>query len=243
MFETLIAVFNTVLYRPIFNILVLIYNYLPGNDFGIAIIVLTLVIRLVLYPSSVKAIRSQKAIRAIQPKIKEIQEKHKDDKEKQAKETMKLYKKEQVNPFSGCLPILIQLPILIALFRVLKGGLGAEQFSNLYNFVSIPRHINPSFLGLIDLTESNIFIALFAGVFQFIQTKMITPKFKKKSQTQKSGFGQIMQKQMVYFFPVLTVIILLRLPSAIGLYWVTSSLFAVIQQYIIFKKKIPEQKS
>ncbi len=236
MFELLISIFNTILYRPIFNVLILLYNYLPGNDFGISIIVLTLIIRLLLYPSSLKAIKSQKSISSIQPKIKEIQERYKDDKEKQAKATMELYKKEKVNPFGGCLPILIQLPILIALFQVLRRGLGTAQLNNLYSFVSVPGQINPTFLGIMNLTNPNMFLALFAGVFQFVQTKMLAPNFKKNKKKKESGFSQIMQKQMVYFFPVITVIILLRLPAAIGLYWITTSLFAIIQQYLFLKK-------
>ena len=120
MFELLTNIFNVVLYRPLFNFLVLIYNYLPGHDFGLAIIVLTLVIRLVLYPSSIKSSKSQKALSELQPKIQELKEKHKGDKEKQARATMELYKKEKINPFGGCLPTLIQFPFLIALFLIFK---------------------------------------------------------------------------------------------------------------------------
>ena len=240
MFELLINVFNAVLYRPLFNFLVLLYNYLPGHDFGLAIIVLTLAIRLILYPSSVKAIKSQKALSEIQPKIKEIQKKHKGDKEKQAKETMELYKKEKVNPFSSCLPTLLQFPILIALFmvfRAFKDGLDFTQLAVLYQFVPSPGVIvEPMFLGLINLAQPNIILAVLAGIFQFIQTKMITPK-TKKSEAKSSDFSRMMQKQMVYFFPIITVFILLKLPAALGFYWIVSSLFSIIQQYIVFKKR------
>src|SRR5688572_820076 len=118
MFGFLVNAFNTVLYYPLFNLLVLIYNYLPGHDFGIAIIVLTIIIRFILYPVSVKALNSQKALQKLQPQIQELQKKYKDDKEKQAKETLELYRREKINPFSGLLLALIQLPILIALYNV-----------------------------------------------------------------------------------------------------------------------------
>ncbi len=235
MFEFLIDIFNTLLYRPLFNVLILLYNYLPGHDFGLAIITLTLIIRLILYPSSVKSIKSQRALSELQPKIQELQKKHKGDKEKQAKATMELYKKERVNPLGGCLPMLIQLPFLIALYRVFWTGLRPEELNNLYSFVAHPGQINAYFLGIVDLAQPNMILAVFAGILQFVQTKMIFSK-SKKSKTTGSDFSRMMQKQMVYFFPVFTVIILLRLPAAIGFYWIASSLFLVIQQYFILKK-------
>ncbi len=238
MIETIINIFNAILYRPIFNVLVLFYNYLPGKDFGISIILLTLIIRLILYPTSAKAIKSQKTLNQIQPKIKEIQEKYKDNKEKQAEEIMNLYKKEKFNPFGGCLPILIQLPILIALFQVLKAGFSPEQLAVVYNFIPTPEKINPLFLGIVNLTEVSIVIALFAGVLQFFQTKMMSMNKKEKKKGNKKGdFASMMQKQMLYFFPFITFFILLRLPSAIGLYWIVNSLFSIGQQYLIFKNK------
>ena len=122
MFDLIISFYNTVLYQPLFNALILLYEYFPGHDFGIAIVVLTLIIRFALYPSSAQAIKSQEAMARLQPKIKELQDKYKDNKEQQAKEIMELYQKEKINPFSGCLPLLIQLPILIALYQVFLKG-------------------------------------------------------------------------------------------------------------------------
>jgi YidC/Oxa1 family membrane protein insertase len=241
--EILSFAFNTILYRPIFNALVLLYENLPGHDFGIAIIVLTCFIRLVLYPSTLKSIKSQKALQELQPKIKEIQSKFKKDKEGQAKAMMELYKREKISPVSGCLPMLIQLPILIALFLVLRniaGNSNSLDSSLFYSFVPYLEKINLTFLGVMDLTVSYSFLAILAGAFQFIQTKMITPK--TKSSSGKTGdFSQVMQKQMLYFFPILTILILWRLPSAIGLYWLTTTLFAIGQQYITFKPKNVDQ--
>lgn len=231
----LTVAFNTILYRPLFNALLLLYEYLPGQDFGVAIIVLTCIIRLLLYPSTLKSIKSQKVLQEIQPKIKEIQTKFKHSKEEQAKAMMELYKKEKINPLSGCLPLLIQLPILIALFIVLRNlAAGNIDGNNLYSFVSGPGEINPLFLGIMNLTIPSSILAVLAGIFQFIQTKMITPKAKTSSD-KSAGFSQMMQKQMLYFFPIMTVLILWRLPSAIGLYWLTTTLFAIGQQYLTFK--------
>lgn len=246
MFEPLIKFFYITLYQPLFNFLVFLYNYIPGHDFGIAIIFLTIIIRVVLFPLSVKAIHSQKNLQKLQPKIQEIQKKYKNDREKQAKETLNLYKEEKINPFSGLFLALIQLPILIALYQVFWQGLNPKELSILYNFIFNPGQINPIFLKIIDLSKANIVIAILAGIIQYFQTKMLIPKKEKNKEDQKkeADFSQIMQKQMLYFFPFFTIIILLGLPSALGVYWITSGLFSIIQQYLIFKKdnKIESKK-
>ncbi|TSC95015.1 MAG: putative 60 kDa inner membrane insertion protein [Parcubacteria group bacterium Licking1014_1] len=235
MFEFLINIFDIFLYRPLFNFLVLLYNFLPGHDFGVAVILLTVIIRIILYPVSAKALSSQKILQKLQPEIQEIQKKHKDNKEKQAKEVFELYKKEKINPFNSLFLALIQLPILIALYRVFWLGLKPEELVNLYKFISNPVYINANFLGLADLSRPNWILALLAGILQFFQTKILMPQ---NSLAEKKGadFSQIMQKQMLYFFPALTVVILLNLPSAIGLYWTVSGIFSIVQQYFALKK-------
>jgi len=234
--SVLIIAFNTILYQPLLNVLILLYEYLPGHDFGLAVIVLTILIKILFYPLGVKAIKSQKALSTLQPKIKEIQEKYKDNKEQQTKEIMGLYKREKINPFSGCLPLLIQLPVLIALYRVFWSGLQAEQMVLLYSFVPLPGVIDPTFFGIVNLANPNMVIAFLAGIFQFIQVKMATPK-PKEDKKKDSSFASQMQKQMLYFMPAFMVLILFRLPSAVGLYWLTTTLFTIIQQYVILKKE------
>ena len=232
----LVLVFNTVLYQPLLNGLILLYQYIPGHDFGIAIIAITLIMRLLLYPSSIRGVRSQKALADLQPKIQEIQKEYKDDKNKQTKLLMELYKKEKINPFSGCLPLLLQLPILIALYQVFLRGLQPESLTqSLYSFVSHPGIINFSFLGLINLAESNIFLALLAGIFQFYQLKISTAQ-KGIIKKEATGFSKTMQQQMLYFFPIFTVFIIWKLGSVIGLYWIVSILFSIGEQYIVRKK-------
>lgn len=233
------TLFNTVLYQPLFNILVLLYFYLPGHDFGIAVIILTVLTRLIFYPLGNQAIRSQKVLSELQPKIEEIQKKYKENKAEQTKATLELYQKEKINPFSGCLPLLIQLPILIALYRVFWKGLQPEQMSYIYSFIPHPSMIDPNFLGLINLSKPNIFFAFLAGAFQFFQSKMTLPQSQTKTKGATVQIGQMMQRQMLYIFPVLTVFILWNLPSAIGLYWIVTTIFSIIQQYFIFKKVVP----
>jgi YidC/Oxa1 family membrane protein insertase len=230
-----ISAFNAVLYQPFFNALIALYAFMPGHDFGIAVIVLTVLIKFALYPLGTQTIRSQKALATLQPKIKEIQERFKNDKEAQAKASMELYKKEGINPFSGCLPILIQLPILIGLYQVFFRGFGAEQLSFLYSFLPNPGQIDTTFLGFLDLAKSSSVLAVLTGIVQFIQTK--TSTFSPNKPGSKNDLSAMMQKQMLFLMPVFTIFILWRLPSAIALYWITSTLFTIVQQYIILKKQ------
>jgi YidC/Oxa1 family membrane protein insertase len=238
MFGAISNFFYIILYQPLFNSLVILYNYIPGHDFGVTIIALTLVVRVVLFPISLKAVNSQRGLQKLQPKMQEAQKKHKDDKEKQAKAILELYKTEKINPFSGLLLVLIQLPILIALYSVFRGGFDPKQLTSLYGFVFNPGHINPLFLHIIDLSKPNLIFAVLAGLTQYFQTKMLLPKNDPKISggSKQTDMAQVMQKQMTYFMPVFTIIILIGLPSALGLYWTISGLFSVIQQYLIFKK-------
>ena len=223
----LIQIFNEVLYRPLFNVLIWLYDVLPGHDLGIAIIILTAAIRLLLYPLSKKAIKSQKALTGLQPKIKEIQKKYK-DKADQAKATMELYRQYRINPMSGCLPILIQLPILIALYRVFFTGLDPEKLNGLYGFISRPELLNPMFLGIINLSQRSIFLSVLAG--------FLGGGLKIKG----LDFSSIMGQQMTYLMPLLTVFIAFGLPAGLPLYWAVITLFGIIQQYFT---KLPNQES
>lgn len=233
-----IEAFNVILYQPLFNALIFLYQVIPGGDFGIAVIILTVLIRLLLYPSTAKSIKSQQAMSEIQPKIKEIQDEYK-DKEQQAQKMMELYREKNVNPFSGCLPLLIQLPILIGLFRVFWRGFGADQMKYLYSFVPDPGTINQTLLGLVNLAEPNAVMAILAGVFQFLQTKTSSAS---DTQDGGSGFGAMFKKQMIYMFPIITVFIVWRLPAAIGLYWMTTTLFMTAQQYYLKNKELDQQQ-
>lgn len=232
--EILISIFNKTLYQPLFNALIILYQYLPGNDFGVAVILLTIFIRMVFYPLGAQAIKSQKNLARLEPKLKEIQTKHKNNREQLARATMELYQKEKINPFSGCLPLLIQLPILIALYQVFWKGLQPEQMSYLYGFVAPPGQIDPTFFNALNLSQPSIIFAILAGATQFLQTKMVTPK-TSQTKAKAADFFQLFQKQALYFFPLFTAFILLKLPSALGLYWIANNLFSICQQYLIFK--------
>jgi len=230
----LTLLYNEILFRPLFNGLIFLYNVIPGHDFGVAIIVLTVIIRFILYPLNQRAIKSQKEMQAIQPKVKEVQQKFKNDRGKQGQALMQLYKEHKINPASGCLPLLVQFPLLIALLSVFRNGLNPNKLSELYRFVARPDVLNSMFLGFIDLSKANIYLAILAGVAQFIQSKMIAPK------TNASGgqdFASAMNKQMLYIFPALTVFIAASLPAGLGIYWIAMTVFGIVQQYFVLKKK------
>lgn len=231
----LFSIYHTLLFEPLFNTLILLYNLVPGKDFGVAVILVTLIVRFAFAPMSAKAVVAQRKLTALQPKAKEIQEKFKNEKEKQARELMELYKREKVNPLAGILPILIQIPFLIGLYQVFWKGVGPDQLQFLYPFVENPGLIDPSFLGLVNLSESSLILAGLAAIFQFIQGKQMVQNHPQTGD-QKS-FMVTFQKQALYFFPVLTLLIVSQLPSAIGLYWITTSVFTVVQQWYVKKRE------
>lgn len=236
-------IFNEIIYRPIFNLLVLITNLVPRQDFGLAIIVLTVLIRLLFMPLSIKTLRSQKLLNQLQPKIKELQEKFKNDRTAQAQATMALYKENQVNPLAGCLPLLIQLPILFALYRAFVNGLQPESLNLLYGFIKNPGTIKNISLGFIDLAQKAPLLAIFSGVLQFLHSKLtlgralpsaVVDRNKKPAPAPPLDFSA-MNKQMLYFFPIMIIIIGWKLPAGLVLYWTVSTAFSIFEQLYINK--------
>lgn len=238
----MLALFHTIIYQPLYNILILLYNIVPGKDFGISIILITILLRTILIPLYKKQIESQKKLQALQPKIKELQEKTKGDKEKQTKQLMELYKEHKTNPFSGCLPLIVQLIFLIAIYRVLiniSSNNLAVDVKELYSFVADPGKISQFFLFIVDLTKPSIVIAAFAAIAQYFQTKMLManqPAPAKETDSDKPDMAQIMSKQMLYLGPFLTFFIGVKFPAGLSLYWLAGTLFMLVQQISIEKK-------
>jgi len=243
------SIFITVIFQPILNLLIWLYNVIPGNDFGFAIIALTVIVKLALYPMTVQQIKQQKALQDIQPKIDEIRARLKDDKDSQAKELMELYKREKVNPAASCLPLLIQLPIFIGLYRALSDGLASHSLNLLYPFISNPGIINKMFLGFVDLSKPNYVLAVLAGLVQFWQSWQMFRKpspaapppseVKGTEGAKDESMSAMMNKQMMYVMPVVTVFIGISLPGGLTLYWLVMSLLTVAQQAIFLKKPVP----
>ncbi|MBI2410607.1 MAG: membrane protein insertase YidC [Candidatus Kerfeldbacteria bacterium] len=244
--------FHTFLYQPLLNLLIWIYNVLPYKDLGITIIILTLLVKLVLFYPSLKAMRSQKALQEVQPKLEALKKQYADDKEELGRQMMNFYKENKVNPFSSCLPIIIQLPILIALYRVFFDGLATDpvtgilaptQLQYLYEplraiYATTP--INHMFLGFVNLSANhNIVLAVLSGAAQFFQARMLSSKRAalKTPGSKDEDMAAAMNKQMLYFLPIITVVFGYQFPAGVTLYWFSSTMFTWVQQLIFLKEK------
>ena len=164
-------IWQTFFYQPILNLLVFLYNIVPGHDLGITIILLTIVIKLVLLPLSKQSIKSQKSLQTLQPKIDALKKQYVGKKEEMGKAMMELYKENKVNPFSSCLPLLVQFPFLIAVYKVFRDGFAGKSLDMVYPFITQPETINTISMGFLDLSKPNIYLALLAGAAQFWQAK------------------------------------------------------------------------
>lgn len=235
----MLTIFHILLYKPIFNLLVWLYNVVPGSDLGLVIILLTIIIRLVLYPLTNASIKAQKSMQELQPKLEEINRTHKTDPQKRAQAMMELYKVHKVNPLSSCLPVLVQVPFLIALFLVLRDGIASTDLStNLYSFIQNPGTLNPISLGFLDLSKPSYVLAVLAGVAQFVQTKMMTRKQQKPPKEAGEGAKDesmtvVMNKQMLYVMPVLTTIFGFQFAAGLTLYWFCSTVLMALQQLLV----------
>ena len=228
-------IWNTLLYEPLINALAFLVSIVPGGDVGIAVILLTILVKVLLFPFSQKAIKNQAAMNLLAPELNKIK-KGGTNKEEQARLTFELYKKHKTNPFSGCLLILIQIPIIFALYYVFFKGINFES-GLLYSFVHVPENINMIFLGLIDLSQKSLILAILAGVSQYLQAHFM-PKPAATGGTEGSfaeSFGKSMQIQMKYVFPFLITWIAYSISGAVALYWITSNIFAVGQQIYVNK--------
>jgi YidC/Oxa1 family membrane protein insertase len=213
---------------------------MPGGDIGLAIITLTITVKIVLFPLFQKAALTQMAMKKIEPEIARIKLQYKDDPETQTRQILELYRTNKVNPFSSILVLFIQIPIVLALFWVFRGNFHFDP-KELYSFVSIPATLSIKLFGLIDITGKSAILAVLTGVTQYIQTALTLPKAAAKEKDQqasfKEDFARSLNLNMRYFMPVFIGYIAYTLSSAIALYWLTSNTFAIGQEIYIRRKK------
>ncbi len=223
--------FTKILYIPFYNLLIYL-AWAFGGSVGWAIIILTVIVRIILLPSSIKAAKAATKMQALQPRMNEIKEKHKGDQKKQSEETMKMYKEEGTSPFGSCLPLLIQLPIIFVLYRVFMIGIDTSKYDLLYSFTPRPEVLDTIFLGF-DLSVPDLWVLpILAGVLQFLVSWMTMPKVDPNAK--KDAAGQ-MTRQMMYLFPIMTVFIARSLPAALAVYWIITTIFSVGQQWYVNK--------
>lgn len=244
--------FNTFLVEPLYNFLIFLINVLPFNSLALAIVILTILVRSLLFPISRNAIKSQIKMRDIQPEIKEIQEKYKEDRQTAALEMMRVYRENNIKPFSSILLILIQLPIIFALYFVfLREGLPDINPDLLYSFIVTPESISTT-LWFIDITAKSITLAFLAAFSQFIQAKLLLSKNNalQNNNSEKTDREKMMedvmrgmQVQMKYVMPIFMYFIAYSLGAVIALYFVTSNVFSIFQELYIRKTLIDKNRS
>ncbi len=235
------AFWNTAFYNPIYNSLVALMNTVTLGDVGFAVIILTVIVKVILFPISQKSIRTQLLMKKIAPIIKEMKKNY-PKKEDQAKKQFEIYKQYGLNPFSGCILIIIQIPIVIALYYVFFRGLSFS-VEPLYSFVKLPDNINTMFLGIVDIHSKSIFLAVIAGITQFIQGYLSAPlqtskdiEADPKQKTFQEQMSDSMALNMKYIFPIVLVVIAYQTSVAIALYLITSNICTILQEWYIRRK-------
>ncbi|MEK7645270.1 MAG: YidC/Oxa1 family membrane protein insertase [Patescibacteria group bacterium] len=232
--------YHTFFYDPLYNGLIFLINTLPQwADFGVAIVVFTVIVKLILFPLSRKAVLSQMKMKELEPRINELKAKYKDPAE-QSMQTMKLYKESGINPFSSILLIFIQIPIILALYQIFySGGLPKIDASLLYSFIHSPELVTMK-LWFIDITKKSWELALLAAITQFFQIKYSMPVTKKDPNVAPSfgtDLAHAMSTQMKYVLPVIVFFASYSINAGIAIYWTTSNVFAIGQELFIRRKK------
>lgn len=228
------TIFHVVFFQPLYNALVWLTDVLPGGDVGLAVIILTVVVRLILFPLQHKMTHTQRKMKELDGEIKAIKDQYAKNPQEQAQALMALYKEHGISPFSGFLLLLIQLPILWALYRVFRGGIVADPAS-LYSFVAAPLAVNPLFFGLINLSAHSLVLSLVAGAAQYLQVNLAMPALAstKDGTDFQSQLARSMSLQMKFIFPAMIVLVSWSLPSVMALYWITTSLFSVGHELLV----------
>jgi len=228
--------YHTFFFDPLYNILILLFTLSPWADAGIIVILLTILVRLAMFPLSRKAVLTQVKMAEIAPDLAKIKEKYKNNTEEQAKQTLALYREKKVNPFSSIFVIIIQIPIILALYQIFL-HLPEVNPEFLYSFVTAPEHINTMFLGLMDITTKSIILALLAAGSTFFQFKVsMKGQVPHKGDSFSDNLTRSMQTQMKYFFPVIVFFISYSISGVIALYWLVSNLFSIGQEIFVRRK-------
>lgn len=232
--------FVTVFYQPLYNGLILLLDVLPFSDLGLAVIIFTIAIKVILLPLSKKSLETQIKVKKIEPEINKLKEKYKNDPQTQGLKMMEIYKENGINPFSGFLLILIQIPIIFSLYYIfLSGGLPVVKMDLLYSFVSAPAEISTHFFGLINLSQRSLILAILAGLTQFFQIRAAmppTPPKKSGERNFKDDLARSFSIQMRYIMPVMITFIAYGLNAVVALYWTVSNIVGLGQEYLIKRR-------
>ncbi len=231
--------FTTFLVQPIYNLFVFLIGHMPQGDAVLAIVVLTLIMRAVLYPIFTSSIRTQMGMQAMQPDLDAAEAKYKNDKEALTRERLALLKKHKVNPFAGFGALIIQLVVLIALyFALFREGFPAIDQALLYGFVGMPAQVSTVFFGLFDiLTPHNIVLAILVGLTQYLAIRLTLRRTPSPTNPEKEAAHKMQSAMMLYFMPALMAVVSYTFPAAVGVYFVTGNLVSVFQEWVLMRKK------
>lgn len=250
-------IFEILFINPITNVLVASYKLLSliGMPFalGFSIIILTVIIKLILWPFVSTQIKSAAKMQKLTPHMSALKEKHKGDKKKHQEELMKLYKEHGINPAAGCLPLIIQLPVIWSLYSVLTTIVGAQSVAAIdkinkilyFDFLKLTSVWDTNFLGFALASSPSkmmssapylILIPVLTGVFQFVLSKMMmaeTTLLPVKTEKKEDDFQTAFQKQSLFLFPAMIGFFSFSLPIGLSLYWNTFTIFGILQQYLL----------
>ncbi len=232
--------FIEIIYKPIYNLLAFFADVVPGGDLGLAVIAVTLAVRLIFLPISLSAARTQAAMKEIQPKLTELKEKYKADPQEQAKQMFALYKEHKVRPFSSMLMMFLQIPVLFGLFYVTKDAAHYQiDPALLYPFIPAPEHLSVLFLGSFPVAASSLALAVLAGLAQFAYAYRAVPIPEKKGQgaSMQDEFGRAMAIQVRYMFPFL-IGFFAYASGAVALYFVATNVFMLVQDFFVKKRLV-----
>lgn len=230
--------FNTLFYDPLYNTLVLFLQATPHGDIGVSIILLTIVVKILLYPLNKSSALTQLKMKKVEKEIKDLKKKITDQKELALK-TMEVYQRENIKPFSSILTVFLQIPIFIALYLIFSKGIVSSP-DHLYSFVKFPEQVSSIAFGLFDVSKKYILVGVITAVSYFLLAKLQTKSMDMGAAHEDKDsfafqFNDILKKQMVYVFPVLTGVTAAVFPAAIGVYWITSNIIAAAQTFFINK--------
>lgn len=237
--------FHTFFYEPVYNLIVVILTLVPLHDIGAAIVIVTLIVKVILLPLNLSALRTQYMMKKIEPEMKKIKELQKKDPQAAGKQMVELYKRDKINPFSSLFAMLLQIPVFFALYFVFSKGLFSDP-NSLYSFVVFPETLHTHAFGLFDVTQKNIFIAIFAGISSYFLAKrqtqgMVETKKEIAEESFQDHFMKSMRLQMLYMLPLIISFSAAFLPSALGLYWLVSNLVSIWLD-VYMKKKLAHLK-
>jgi YidC/Oxa1 family membrane protein insertase len=229
-------IFHAVIYDPLYNIIIYLIDIIPGHNVGFAIIIITIIVRIVVYPLSKRAIQSQMAMKKAAPAVEELKKKYKKNSPEQSQAIFAYYREHNIHPFAGVGIMLVQAPVLIALYLIFaNGGLPAVNTHLLYSFVHRPEAVNVLFLGFIDMSaKHNIILALMTVVTQMVYQRLsMGPRAGKTAieESLSSDMARSFDIQVRYVLPIVIGFVAYSVAAAAPLYYVVSNLFMIAQEY------------